>query len=159
VVGPGQWRPFIHVRDLARAIVKVLEARPVVVQSQIYNVGDRRLNMTILQAGETVQRIAGRYREVQLTVRDNPADRRNYSVSFEKIRSQLGFEAATLMEPGVQEMVEEFVSGRCGDYRAAAYSNLATTRQALNGFHDPAEMARLYAPLQPDLKPSAASAK
>ena len=26
VIGPQQWRPFIHVRDLGRAIVKVLKA-------------------------------------------------------------------------------------------------------------------------------------
>ena len=43
VIGPDQWRPFIHVRDLARAIVMVLEARPEIVQSQIFNVGDTRL--------------------------------------------------------------------------------------------------------------------
>jgi len=152
VIGPGQWRPFIHVRDLARAIVMVLDAPTVLVQSQIYNVGDRRLNMTILQLAEAVQRIAGRYREVQISVRDNPEDRRNYAVSFEKIRSHLNFQAETLMDAGIQEIVEEFLSGRCKDYRDPAYSNLAITRQALHDFHNPAEMVRLYAPLQNTLK-------
>ena len=28
LMGPHQWRPFVHVRDLARAIVMVLKAEP-----------------------------------------------------------------------------------------------------------------------------------
>ena len=47
VLGPQQRRPFIHVNDLARAIVAVLSAEPNTMQSQIFNVGDRRLNMSI----------------------------------------------------------------------------------------------------------------
>ena len=67
VIGRNQWRPFVHVRDLARAIVLVLDAEPARVQSQIYNVGDSRLNMTIGQLGELVQHVVSEYRPVRLT--------------------------------------------------------------------------------------------
>jgi nucleoside-diphosphate-sugar epimerase len=143
VIGPDQWRPFIHVRDLARAIVMVLEARPEVVQSQVFNVGDDRLNMTIGQLGELVGRTASAYREVRVQVQDGGQDRRNYRVSFEKIKYALGFEAETPLEAGVREMVEAFSRGAYGDFHDPIYSNVATTRAALSEFY---ESDTLYAP-------------
>jgi nucleoside-diphosphate-sugar epimerase len=143
VIGPDQWRPFIHVRDLARAIVMVLEARPETVQSQIFNVGDTRLNMTIGQLGELVQRTASPYREVRVQVQRGDQDRRNYRVSFEKIRFTLGFQAETTLEDGVLEMVEALRAGTYGDFRNPIYSNVATTRAALHDFY---ESNALYAP-------------
>jgi nucleoside-diphosphate-sugar epimerase len=148
VTGPHQWRPFIHVRDLARAIVMVLEADPAVVQSQIYNVGDQRLNMTVLQLAQIVQSLAGRHREVCISVQNDQGDRRNYAVSFAKIRAHLGFEATILMEEGIREMVDKFLTGQYQDYREAMYSNVAMTRLALHEFYDPAELVKLYAPLK-----------
>jgi nucleoside-diphosphate-sugar epimerase len=147
VIGPDQWRPFIHVRDLARAIVAVLAAEPALVQSQIFNVGDRRLNVTILQLAEKVRAAAGKHRDIEITVSDNPQDRRNYAVSFEKIRNLLGFEAATMIEDGVEEMAARFAAGEYRHYREEIYSNVAMTSKALTRFYDPEEAAHLYAPL------------
>jgi nucleoside-diphosphate-sugar epimerase len=143
VLGPDQWRPFVHVRDLARAIVAALEAPLETVQSQIYNVGDDRLNMTIGQLGELVRRTVSPHREVQVTVQNNAEDRRNYRVSFDKIRTQLGFRAETTLEAGILEMVQEFQAGRYRDFREPIYSNVATTRAALHDFQIAGE---LYAP-------------
>jgi nucleoside-diphosphate-sugar epimerase len=148
VTGPRQWRPFIHVRDLARAIVMCVEADPFLVQSQIYNVGDPRLNMTILQLAELVKASAGRYRDVNISVREDVDDRRSYAVSFDKIQRDLGFEASILMQDGIQEMVENFLNGRYHHYRDHIYSNVATTRSAVEGFYDPEVTATLYAPLK-----------
>jgi len=148
VIGPQQWRPFIHVRDLARAIVKVLKENPALVQNQVFNVGDKRLNMTILQLAEAVQKVCSRYRDVTISVSDNVQDRRNYAVSFEKIRSLLGYDAATTLEAGIQEMVDNFQSGQYQHYREQIYSNVAMTRKALSQFQDPSEVSHLYAPLR-----------
>lgn len=147
VIGPRQWRPFIHVRDLAKAIVLTLQADPIRVQNQILNVGDSRLNMTILELGKTVQRVVGRIHPVELSIADSTDDRRNYAVSFDKICSILGFRAATLIEEGVQEMVEHFQRGTYQHYRDPIYSNVAMTKQALHEFYDPAELNKLYGPL------------
>jgi nucleoside-diphosphate-sugar epimerase len=148
VVGADQWRPFVHVRDLARAIVMVLEADPVSVQSQIFNVGDSRLNMTIGQLGQLVHRVVSERRTVDLQVTDNPSDRRNYAVSFAKIQAQLGFRAETDLEAGVRELVELFAAGHYADYRSPAYSNVETTKDAVKDFYDPDYASRLYGPLQ-----------
>jgi nucleoside-diphosphate-sugar epimerase len=147
VTGPTQWRPFIHVRDIARAIVATLEADPVVIQNQIYNVGDRRLNMTILQLAQTVQAIVSQFRHVEITVRENFSDKRSYAVSFEKIHSDLGFEATMMIEEGIREMAIHYRHGTYGHYRDPAYSNVATTKTAVQEFHDPVRISRLYGPL------------
>jgi nucleoside-diphosphate-sugar epimerase len=148
VIGPQQCRPFIHVRDLARSVAMVLDADPTKMQNQIFNVGDSRLNLTILELAERVRDICSRYREVTISVRENPEDRRNYRVSFEKIRSFLNFEAGTSIEAGVEEMALSFLGGRYGDYKDQAYSNVAMTAHALARFQDPSELSHLYAPLK-----------
>jgi nucleoside-diphosphate-sugar epimerase len=148
VIGPNQWRPFIHVRDLARAIVLALGTDTHIVQNQIFNVGDQRMNMTIMQLAENVQNVCVRYRDVAVSVRENAEDLRNYAVSFTKIRSMLGFQAATLMEPGISEMAEAFQNGLYHHYREQIYSNLAVTKQAVTRFYDPAESSHLYGPLR-----------
>ena len=151
VVGPDQWRPFIHVRDLARAVVLVLTTPTYAVQSQIFNVGDRRLNMTILQLAEGVKKVVENRtgKKVEITVKDTIEDRRNYAVSFEKIQKTLGFEAETFLEDGVAEIVEHFQKGSYEDYRSPVYSNVAVTREAVEAFRDPMQAAGLYAPLGP----------
>ncbi len=147
VMGPDQWRPFVHVRDLARAILRVLDADPGIIQNQIFNVGDSRLNMTILQLAQCVERVVSQRRKVEIAISENPGDRRNYAVSFDKIRTMLGFHAETLMEPGIEEMAQNFLRGVYGSYRAPQYSNVAMTARAVEAFEDPAQLAHLYAPL------------
>jgi nucleoside-diphosphate-sugar epimerase len=150
VVGPDQWRPFVHVRDLARAVVTVLEAKPGLIQSQVFNVGNPRLNLTIGQLGAIVERITGEFRSgVTRSVREQDAeDRRNYAVSFEKIRRQLAFEPQTNLDEGIREMARHFIDGAYQHYRDEVYSNVATTRRAAGYFHDPLEAQRLYGPLK-----------
>jgi nucleoside-diphosphate-sugar epimerase len=147
VIGPDQWRPFVHVRDLGRAIAETVDADPLVVQSQIFNVGDERLNTTILQIAQAVQEVARAYRPVDISVTDDPLDKRNYAVSFAKIQRTLGFRAQTLLAAGIRELIENHRHGAYAHYREEAYSNVAMTRRALERFHDPDELSRIYAPL------------
>ena len=85
--------------------------------------------------------------EVDISVRDNLEDQRNYAVSFEKIRSILGYKAKTMLDEGIQEMVTEFQQGTYKDYRDESYSNVAITEKAVDEFRDPMLVAGLYTPL------------
>jgi nucleoside-diphosphate-sugar epimerase len=150
VIGPQQWRPFVHVRDLARAIFITLKANPLAVQNQIFNVGDKRLNMTILQLAEWVKTVVEKEgKKVNISINEQDIqDRRNYAVSFDKITKVLGFHSVTLMEEGIHEMVENFKNNRYTHYRENIYSNVAVTKQAVNEFYDPMQAMKLYAPLK-----------
>ena len=147
VIGEDQWRPFIHVRDLARAIVTTLKARPDVVANQVFNVGDKDLNMTIGQLGGLVKGIVDPIRQVTITRLGDKSDRRNYRVNFSKIEQVLNFRAATTMDVGIREIVENFKEKNYGMFRDAKYSNLEMTKEALKLFENPAEASRLYQPV------------
>ncbi len=155
VLGASQWRPFIHVSDLARAIVMTLKADPEVVQGQVFNVGDEKLNYTIGQVGVEAKRIVSKEHEVEL-VESETTDRRNYSVSFEKIQRKLGFRSTVTLEQGIVEMVESMKRGEIKDFRNPVYSNLEITRGSVQDFHDPDQASSLYAPIAAPLQTTAA---
>src|ERR1700746_3674251 len=47
IFNEGQWRPFLHVEDAARAFVMALMAPTQTVSGQVFNVGDYTLNMRL----------------------------------------------------------------------------------------------------------------
>ncbi len=150
VTGENQWRPFIHVRDLARAILMVIKADPALVRGQTFNVGDSRLNTTIGALATEVEKIVSTERPVEIIRQVNVNDRRNYFVSFGKIKRILAYEASVTLADGIREMLSEFKNGTYHHYRDAIYSNLEMTRKALVDFRDPVHSARLYGPLADD---------
>lgn len=148
VVGPNQWRPFVHCRDLARAIEAVLKAPVSKVHGQIFNVGDDSLNMTIGSLAEKVAATAKEFgKKSELIVSDNVLDKRNYKVSFKKIKTVLGFNSEYTIEKGVEEIMREFAKGTYGDYKDSAYSNLEMTKQQVGSFYDPTQTSNLYRPI------------
>jgi len=154
VTGENQWRPFIHVKDLARAVVMTLKASPEKVRGQTFNVGDSRLNMTIGQLAKAIEKVTSAERPVEIITQNNVNDRRNYFVSFKKIKRSLGYEASVMLEDGVKELLSEFKKGTYQHYRDAIYSNLEMTRKALEEFRDPSHSVRLYGPLSDDFHAS-----
>ena len=56
-------------------------------------------------------------------------DRRNYRVSFIKIRRMLGFTPHWTVEEGVKQVIESLESGKVIDYRDAKYSNVKFLRE------------------------------
>lgn len=146
VLGGDQWRPFIHVADIARAIVMTLKANPFRVQGQVLNVGDARLNMTIQDLASKVESVVGAERKVEIISGSTGTDRRNYNVSFDKIKRILGFQAKHLIEDGVKEMVAEFKKGTYADYKSKEFSNLEVTKRVVLDFQNPRNTENLYRP-------------
>ncbi|HWY93116.1 MAG TPA: NAD-dependent epimerase/dehydratase family protein [Chthoniobacterales bacterium] len=115
-----QWRPFIHVQDVADGICQVLSAPIDVVSGETYNLGDSRMNFTL---GQLAGKVLAEIPATRVEYVEN-SDRRNYRVSFEKIRNQIGFECQWTLEDGVREIKRAFESKFITDYRDARYSNL-----------------------------------
>lgn len=114
-----QWRPFIHVDDVAQAVVEVLKAPQALVSGQVFNVGDSRLNYTL---GQVADKIREQFPGVKVEHVDN-SDRRNYRVSFDKIRTQLGFQSRVLLEDGIAELRQALESGDIVNYKEVSYNN------------------------------------
>jgi len=115
-----QWRPFIHVQDVANGIYQALTAPLEVVSGETYNVGDSRMNFTLAQLAE---KVLAEFPTTRVEYIEN-SDRRNYRVSFEKIRNQIGFNCQWTLEDGIREIKRAFESKFITDYRDARYSNL-----------------------------------
>jgi nucleoside-diphosphate-sugar epimerase len=114
-----QWRPFIHVKDVARAFLCVLQAPLASVSGEIFNAGSYHLNYTL---GEVAEKIRERVPAVEIEYRENP-DKRNYRVSFDKIHSRLGFVCSTRLEDGIEEIQRVIESGQIQNYRDKLFSN------------------------------------
>ena len=53
VYGADQWRPFVHVEDVARAITMTLQAPLHLVAGEAFNVGSDPQNYTLGEVGKT----------------------------------------------------------------------------------------------------------
>jgi nucleoside-diphosphate-sugar epimerase len=121
VNGGNQWRPFVHVDDAALALVRVLTAPRELVGNQVFNVGSDEQNYTIGEVGAMVhQHVPG----AELLIDEKDIDRRNYRVSFAKIRNELNFEPQWTLELGIQQVLEAIARGDIIDYSEAKYSNV-----------------------------------
>ena len=124
-----QWRPFIHVEDVAEAVCQTLEAPLSAVSGEIFNVGDDRLNYNLTQVADLIH---SEFPETRIEHVEN-ADRRNYRVSFQKIRERISFECAKSIEEGVHDLRIAFERGLISNYKDPLYSNL-TFLKTFGGF-------------------------
>jgi nucleoside-diphosphate-sugar epimerase len=115
-----QWRPFIHVDDIAEAIILTLFAHMEAVSGEILNIGDDRLNFTLRQVAE---KICAQLPSTKVEHVEN-SDRRNYRVSFKKAHDCLGFRARYSIEDGIAEIKHAYDIGLIRNYRQAFYNNL-----------------------------------
>jgi len=120
-----QWRPFVHVSDLAEAIMLLLNAPLGSVSQEVFMWGDNRLNQTLTDVAEVVQRV---FPGTQIEHAEN-TDRRNYRVNFSKIEKRVGFRCRYTLEDGVREIKAAFDLNEIGNYRDIRFSNLGFLRE------------------------------
>lgn len=112
IFGGEQWRPFVHVADVARAIQTSLESDLDRVGGQTLNVGDNRENYQMKDLGPVLAReIPG----TDVRVVPEIQDKRSYHVVFDKIERLLGFHAVRNVAGGVREVRDAIRSGRIPD--------------------------------------------
>jgi len=116
----NQWRPLIHVRDVARAVIKVIDSPLSKSGRQIFNVGDDRENYTIFQLGDIIKK---HLPQTEIKIVDSAGDSRSYKVSFAKIKKVLGFETELSVEDGVLEIKKAFEKGEFKDPTERIYYN------------------------------------
>lgn len=123
VFGGDQYRPLLHVRDVAEAVVPTLFSE----HRGIYNLESE--NVTIRALAE---RIATFYPNVQAEFTDMPfQDLRNYRVSSTKAREAFGFTPKLAVEDGIRQIAEVVQDGRVHDTSSPRYSNLDFLRPLL----------------------------
>jgi nucleoside-diphosphate-sugar epimerase len=122
VFGEQFWRPYIHVRDAARAVVAVLEAPEEKIAGEVFNAGHSDENYRKLDLVELITERLGRG-DVEFVKKNE--DPRDYKVSFEKIKAELGFQPRYRVPDGIDEIVGALEQERFGDPFDGRYSNIS----------------------------------
>lgn len=121
VYGEGkQKRPFVHIRDISRSIIKTLEAPPEKTSGEIFNVGSESQNLTIENMAEKIKEEVP---DAELKFITEKEDGRSYICDFSKIEDALGFEAKYSIGDTIEEIKDEFKKGNIQNYEREKYSN------------------------------------
>jgi len=101
------WRPLVHIEDIARAFVAVLEAPRELVHNESFNVGVTSENYRVREVAEMVAQVVPCSR-VTYAGGASP-DARNYRVDCEKIRARLpAFQPSWTVRKGIEQVYEAF---------------------------------------------------
>ena len=115
VFGGDQWRPLLHVKDVANAIDQTVDTS----LNGIYNLHYK--NYKIIDIAEKIKEKIGDV-EIDITPMSFE-DARNYQVSSEKLEGESKFKAEIGLEQGIDEIYELILNNRIKDINDPRYSN------------------------------------
>ncbi len=106
----GYSRSFVHVRDVARGILLGLAAPQPKIRGQVYNLGTENGNYT---KDQIVELVLKRMPETVVEYKDLTfgGDMRDITVSFAKIKRELGFQTTLDVDDGIRELIFALKSG------------------------------------------------
>ena len=100
------WRPLVHIEDISRAVLAVLEAPRELVHNESFNVGSSTENYQIRDVADIVRGVVPgctiKYAE------DGGPDSRCYRVNCDKIARVLGFKTTWTVARGANELYDSF---------------------------------------------------
>ena len=115
VFGGEQWRPLLHVVDVANAIAHTIESDV----TGIFNLHYK--NFKIIDIAEAIVK-----KVPSATIETTPMkfqDARNYQVSSEKLYQESGFKASTNLSKGIEEVYDLISNNRIKNVNHNRYSN------------------------------------
>ena len=146
--GGRQWRPFLHVRDAARAFETALTSDAPKVAGEVFNVGSDPNNVQILN-------LAFRVRDAvpgtEVVHAPTDPDLRDYNVSFDKVGRVLSFRCERSIDEGIREVLGALREGVIDpdDRRWYTMKQYVFLRDAERAHRDLAIDGNLLAPASP----------
>src|ERR1700733_1181752 len=120
VFGEQFWRPYIHVRDAARAIQLVLNSPESKVAGNVFNAGATDQNF---QKQQLVDMIRPHAPDAIVDFVHKTEDPRDYRVSFTRITDQLGFKITRTVAQGIEEVAQLVGNSVIGNFGDGRYRN------------------------------------
>jgi hypothetical protein len=102
-------------------VLRTLQAPLSLVRGQTFNVGSDDQNYTILEISQMISALVPSARVIRTGL---DSDRRNYRVTFARIRRVLNFVPEWTVEAGIRQVLNAIERGQIRDYRDARYSNV-----------------------------------
>jgi nucleoside-diphosphate-sugar epimerase len=120
VFGEQFWRPYIHVRDAARAIQLVLNSPAPKVAGNVFNAGSTDQNF---QKQQLVEMIHPHAPDAVVEFVRKTEDPRDYRVSFARISEELGFKTTRTVNEGIEEVANLVRSNVITNFTDGRYRN------------------------------------
>ena len=109
VMGGGfQWRPLVHVSDVAKAFILTINSEHKKINTQILNIGLD--NFQIRNLAYLVREELPINTEIDIAPDD--ADKRDYNVIFEKAKKVIDFKAQINVSQGINEIYNALKTGK-----------------------------------------------
>jgi len=125
IFGGNQYRPILHVKDAARAIVHSIYTN----HTGVYNLSYK--NIKIADLGGIFKK---EFKNLEINTTSVPfQDARNYKVSNEKLVNDFGFTFLYNEKDGINELRELVESKRIKDFASKRYSNEQYFAETLYG--------------------------
>ena len=109
VMGGGlQWRPLVHLSDVAKAFITVIDEKKEKINKEIFNIGLDNFqikNLAYLVRDELPLNI-------EIDMAPDDADNRDYNVIFKKAEEKIGFKAEVQVTQGIKEIYQALKSGK-----------------------------------------------
>lgn len=122
IFGEQFWRPYVHIRDISRAILCILDSPSAKVQNEVFNVGSTTQNF---QKQQLADMLKSQIPDAVIEYVHKDEDPRDYRVSFEKIKQTIGFDAEHTVENGIQEVIKLVERGIIQDFTSPEYRNIS----------------------------------
>lgn len=129
IFGGGQRRPFLHVKDAARAFASVLSSDVPLVSGGIFNVGADANNHRISDIADLVFSIVP---DVRVKFMSEAVDLRDYDVDFSKITETLSYQAEFSVIQGIAEIQQRLSEVNGINIGDPLYVNEKRTRQLIS---------------------------
>jgi nucleoside-diphosphate-sugar epimerase len=129
IFGGGQRRPFLHVKDAARAFATVLSSEVPLVSGGIFNVGADANNHRISEIADLVYSAVP---DVKVKFMSEAVDLRDYDVDFSKISDTLSYRTEFSVFQGIVEIQQRLSESNGINIGDPLYVNEKRTRQLIS---------------------------
>jgi nucleoside-diphosphate-sugar epimerase len=126
LTGADQWRPHIHVADVADAFIRAAEAPADAVANETFNVGVESQNFTV---GDIVEKVTAHIPGTVVERHETLQDRRSYRVAFDRVRDRMGFVPSHTVDDAIAEVCTLLQGGAVRNYADDVYHNVKQLRR------------------------------
>ena len=128
VFGGDQYRPNLHIEDMCRAYLEVLQQPASKVNGQVFNVGADNMKVN------EIAHIVASHVDGPIEVRVEPTqDQRSYRISSERIFEAIGFRPKFTISDAVLDLQRAFTNGQLpNSLTDPAYFNIQRMNEILN---------------------------
>jgi nucleoside-diphosphate-sugar epimerase len=127
------FRPIVHIEDISRAFISVLNAPMDIIQNEVFNVGITKENYQVKELANIVKEIVPGS-EVKFA-KDAEPDKRSYTVSFDKIANNLSsFKPQWNARLGAKQLYDTYkrVGFTLEDFEGPRYRRISHLEKIVN---------------------------